>query len=98
MNIRIGKYAITSDPLQLILNEVCQRGEKASKPGEEYLNPIGYYTEPEHLITAIFKREIRKSEAEDLKRLSDDLNSAYDFIEDVSRAMKSEMNNREECL
>lgn len=88
MNIRIGKYEITSDNLQFILNEVCERGEKASKPGETYLSPIGYYTEPEHLITAIFRKEILKSEAESLKQLSCDLQLAYDFIKDVAMKLK----------
>ena len=92
LNIRLGKYHITSDSLQYILNEVCQRGERASEPGTEYLSPIGYYTDLKHLITKIFNSEVGTTYAGSLRELTRSIQKANQYIskcaETISSALK----------
>lgn len=85
MNIRIDKYAITSDPLQYILNDVCVRGEKSKCPGEEYLSPIGYYPTLHGLLTALFDKKLRTSDAVTVKDLLRDISDAMNFVQETAR-------------
>jgi hypothetical protein len=83
MRIKIDKYVITSDPLQYILNESCERGVKSKTPGEGYLSPIGYYTSLYALLTALHAKDIRASKATTIKGLKADIKKATDLVEKV---------------
>jgi len=92
LNIRLGKYHITSDSMQYILNEVCQRGEKASEPGSEYLSPIGYYTDLQHLITKIFNSEVGTTYAGSLRELTRSIQKANQYISRCADTIRATVN------
>ena len=75
MNIRIGKYAITSDSICLTLHEVATRGENAKNPGEEYLSAIGYYGDLEQCMQGLLRHVGRTSEATTIRELLDEIRS-----------------------
>ncbi len=95
MNIRVGKYAITSDPLNYILNEVRVRTKdgKGGRKGDEYLVPIGYYsfTRIDQLLKSMAKREIRGSQAENIDVLLEDIKGVLDLINEAILKFKKEM-------
>ncbi len=79
MNIHVGKYVITSDSLNIILNErkVVKDGKRK---GEEYLVPIGYYGTIEGCMEALLRYKVRKSQATSIKGLIEDVNEISKFI------------------
>ena len=95
MNIRVGKYAITSDPLNYILNEVRVRSKdgKGGSMGDEYLVPIGYYsfTRIDQLLKSVAEKEVRKSQAEDIDTLLEDIKGALDLIDEAILKFKEEI-------
>lgn len=95
MNIDLGKYVITSDNLQYILNERQERGDRSKKQGEEYLKPIGYYTELAHLIPALIELRLRKSEAESLKELARDMADLKEWAAISVKGLKWDMKREE---
>lgn len=70
MNIDIGDYVITSDALNIILNEKGVAGEKSKNPGEPTLRAIGYYTNLDHLIIGLVNRKVKASTVESIKELA----------------------------
>lgn len=88
MNIRLGKYVITSDSLQFILNEANERGEKSKKQGEEYLRPISYHPTLDTLITGVFEREVRLNNAESIDDLKNHITTCTLLVEKLVEKFK----------
>ena len=74
MKIEIdGKFVITGDQNQFILNEkkVVKEGKNA---GNETLSVIGYYPKLSWLINALIVRDIRTSDIDSLKAIKERIN------------------------
>lgn len=70
MNIRIGKYNITSDSLNVILSEEkIIKDEESKNLGKVYQENIGYYGKLEHCLEALLNKEINEAEAENIEGL-----------------------------
>lgn len=72
MSIRIeigGKWVITSDKYQFILNEkkVVKTGNKA---GEEWLDTIGYYPKINQLISGLINHHIQTATINSLSEMA----------------------------
>ncbi|WP_368894481.1 DUF5405 family protein [Kluyvera ascorbata] len=67
-----GKWVITSDQYQFILNEkkVAKSGKKA---GEEWLDTIGYYPKIEQLVSGLIHNHIQTSEIKSIIEMSDEI-------------------------
>jgi hypothetical protein len=69
MNIDIGDYVITSDALNIILNDKMVN----KKTGEPYLKAVGYYTNLDHLIISLVNRKVKAATVESIKELADEI-------------------------
>ena len=83
VKIAIGRYLITSDRLQYIVNE--QRVNQ--KTGEDYLTPISYHPRLEDLIEWLLRHEQRDTDAEDLKTLIVEQKRLMDWLRSVFRTL-----------
>lgn len=88
MNIRVGKYVITSDNLQFILNEASERGEKSKNQGEEYLRPISYHPTLDTLLTSTYLREMRQNEATNIYELIAHVTHCTALVEKMAEKFK----------
>jgi hypothetical protein len=85
MRIPIGNFIVTSDPNYFILNDEKTYGDESKHKGEKYLVPIGYYTDFSHVLKAILKHTLLRSDARTLSDTMDTLQTMYDEIEDALR-------------
>ena len=70
MMIKIGEnWAITSDKRNIILNEIGVKGEDSKNPGEEYLQPVGFFGDLKHCLCDLLERKIKKADAENISSL-----------------------------
>lgn len=67
-------YVITTDQYNYTLNKILTN----KKNGEEYLSPVGYYSNLNNLIDSLINKEIRES---DVKSIS----GVLEVIEDVRK-------------
>jgi len=71
MEIRIGKFIITSDDRQYVLSE-----EKVSKSGktagQTYTNDIGYYCKLVDVLNALLELKLRRSDTTTLESFKND--------------------------
>jgi hypothetical protein len=79
MEIEIGKYVITSDPLCIVLNEK-KKVKSGENKGKEYISPVGYYHTVENCMDALIELKIRESQATSLKELVDEVRKISKFI------------------
>lgn len=88
MEIKIGKYTITSDPLCIILNET-KTIKNGKRKGEKYLSPIGYYIGVEGCLDALLELKIRESQATSIKELLDEVKETGKFIREEFQKARS---------
>lgn len=73
MNLHIGKYRITSDPMNVILSVSYEKQDKEGNPtGQIEYKPIGYFRDLEAACIRILNTEILTGHAntfEELKAL-----------------------------
>jgi len=71
MDITIGHYRVTSDPLNFKVEERYEKkdGQGEVKAGEYSYRFVGYYSNFEHLINKILERDIKISDAENLSEI-----------------------------
>jgi len=67
---------------------VRQRGEDANKPGETYLEFGGSYPTLHRLLTGLFEKKLRASDAETVSQLRDDVIQAVALVERAVESMK----------
>ena len=79
MEIPVGKYVITSDSLNVTLNEK-RKVKEGKKKGEEYLQPIAYYSSVESCLEGIIDHEIIASKSESLEELLREIKKISKFI------------------
>ncbi len=80
LKIDIGKYVITSDPHNIIVNieKVKQEGDNA---GQKYLSPISYHRTLPDAIESMTQKNIRDSDATTLKQLYKELKELRALLE-----------------
>ncbi len=89
MKIEIdGKYVITGDHNQFILNEkkVVKEGKNA---GQETLAVVGYYPKLSWLINSLIVRDIRVSDIDSLKGIQERINEIGQQCETAFEGMTS---------
>ncbi|MCP6683210.1 hypothetical protein [Bacillus nakamurai] len=70
MNLDIGKYRITSDPMNVILNIKFQKRDKEGNPsGEVGYKPVGYFKDLESACNRILNMEILTGQANNFEEL-----------------------------
>lgn len=79
MEIEIGKYVITSDPLCIILNEK-KKVKSGENEGKEYISPVGYYHTVEDCMEGLLQHKIRESQATSIRELVDEIKGISKFI------------------
>ena len=79
MEIKVGKYVITSDSLCIILNEK-KKIQKGENEGKEYLSAVGYYNTVESCMEGLLQHKIKKSDATSIKELLDEIKEISKFI------------------
>jgi hypothetical protein len=85
MKIEIGNYVITSDPMNVILNEKYEKKDKEGEPtGEHGLRSVGFHRNLENACEALMNREIKISDAENLAEL-------VEFIHRTKRVIVNEI-------
>jgi len=80
MKIPIGNYLITSDEMNIVLNERKIRGKKSENAGEEYYSPIGYFSTMESCLESLFERKIRAVDAATISELLFEIKNISKFI------------------
>lgn len=81
MEIHInGKYVITSNTKQFILNKkmIVQSGDRAGTP---YLQQIGFYPKLGSLISALIQMDVRTTEVTTLQEMDDRIQTLAELIE-----------------
>lgn len=81
MEIHInGKYVITSNAKQFILNKkmIVQSGKRA---GEPYLQQVGFHPKLSSLITALIQMDVRTTEVTTLQEMDDRIQTLAELIE-----------------
>ena len=73
VEIKLGKYVITSDKYQFILNEIktIKEGENA---GKETMVTVSYHTKMEMLIKKLFMLEVKSDDIKSLQDMNDKIN------------------------
>jgi len=79
MEIPIGEYVVVSDALSYTLNEKKKVKEGKNK-GKEYLDTIGYYNTIEACLEDLIQMKIKKSDAQTLHGLIEDIGEINKFI------------------
>lgn len=69
-------YVITTDQYNYTLNKILVN----KKNGEEYLSPVGYYSNLNNLIDSLINKEVRES---DVRSISDVLEVIEDVRKDI---------------
>lgn len=83
IRIPIGNdFVITSDSFQYILNKkkVAQKGAKA---GEEWLDPIRYYSSINQLVTELINLHVRNSTVTSIAGLAAEIGSIGKLCQDA---------------
>jgi len=80
MNIKVADFVITSDSNCFILNIEKEFGEKSKNAGEKYLDSLGYYVEFSHVLRAILKHSLLRSEARTLSDVLDTIETTNELI------------------
>ena len=90
MDIRIGKYRLTTDAICITLHEMKVTaklnpltGEPTKNPGKEYSNVLGYYTRMCHTLERLFEHSLMASEAKTLQEVLDVANETKAMIRDA---------------
>ena len=78
MYIDLGKYVITADSMNIILN-VKGVHEKGKKAGQEYLKQIGYYGTWQAFASSVLNTDLLAN-AEDIKSFADVNNTIDKFM------------------
>ncbi|MTC51057.1 hypothetical protein GKR59_15645 [Providencia alcalifaciens] len=73
MEIKLGKYVITSDKYQFILNEIktIKEGENA---GKETMVTISYHPRMEMLIKKLLTLEVKSDDIKSLQDMNEKIN------------------------
>lgn len=87
MHIEIGKYVITSDDNNIVLNEKKTKGEKSKQEGKEYLSPVGYYGSVTECIGGLLRISLRGSQAASLQEFMDDYRELKTLINDKLKGL-----------
>ena len=86
MKIPINKdYILTSDARQIVLNRFKTR-ETGDNIGEEFLDPIGYYSGVEGALKGLLELEIKASNATTISELRADI---IKIKEDIDRCLQT---------
>ena len=72
MRIDLGKYVVTADEFNIILNtkHVTKEGKRV---GTEYLKPVGYYTNFHTLFQKLLTLEVAKSDSESVQAVANQI-------------------------
>lgn len=71
MKIDLGKYVVTADKYQFILNEK----RIAEESGNEYLSVVGYYPQLSQMVKKMFVLDIRESDIKSLQEMAEKIDS-----------------------
>ncbi|MEC1440535.1 hypothetical protein P9D57_17745 [Bacillus sonorensis] len=83
MNLRIGKYKITSDPMNVILSVSYEKKDKhGNLTGDTDFRPIGYFKDLESACNRILNTEILGGHADTVEELKE-------LIEQTKKAIVS---------
>jgi hypothetical protein len=90
MNIRLGKFNITSDEQNFILQQsrIVKESKDKSIIGSERLIDIGYYTTLDGLLMGVMKHELRRSEAKTIQELLDAITSVKASIDEIRDSLQ----------
>lgn len=86
MNIKIGDYVLTSDTLNVILNVNYEKQKEGQVSGEIGTKPVSYHPTMEAACLALFNREIRVSDTENLGEL---VKLIYDTKRSIVEAVRA---------
>lgn len=81
MEIYVGeKYKLTSDPMNVIINEKYEKKNKENKVvGYDY-KVVGYYSNVTKALVALLHKGLRESEAKSIKELHEAVDEAVMMI------------------
>ncbi|AGT13568.1 hypothetical protein TROLL_43 [Bacillus phage Troll] len=81
MNITVGEqYKLTSDPMNVIINEKYEKKNKQQEVvGHDY-KAIGYYPNVTKALVALLHKDLRESEATSVEELLEAIENAVERI------------------
>ncbi|UNA01448.1 hypothetical protein MG295_00031 [Bacillus phage vB_BcgM] len=80
MEIYIGeKYKLTSDPMNVIINEKYEKKKEGKVVGHDY-KVVGYYSNVTKALVALLHKDLRESEAKSVEDLIDAIEAAVEKI------------------
>ncbi|MBM7580026.1 hypothetical protein [Jeotgalibacillus terrae] len=90
MNIKIGDYQVTSDPLNFkLVKQVPKTDDEGNVIEDEHINRfVGYYPNFERVCLALMDHELRVSDAENLAEIMEVLINVKREITSVVSEMK----------
>lgn len=83
MNIKIGKYRLSSDSMNFIISEIKVFGEDSKKTGEEYDSEYTYYASLEQAFNGLFDKRLRESDANTLEELVNDVKAVRNELKEI---------------
>ena len=83
MDIRIGKYRLTSDRYNYIVSEVKVLGKDSKTPGVETFTDFTYFPTILSALNDVLRRDTRKSSATTLEQLLKELQGNIRWLEGV---------------
>lgn len=90
MNIKIGNsYLVTSDSMNVVLNQIYEKKKEGEPSGEFDYKPIGYYSSLSQACNALLERKIRISDAENLSELVKEIHDTKVLITSSIEAAKA---------
>ncbi|MBO1513243.1 hypothetical protein [Metabacillus bambusae] len=90
MNIKIGdSYLITSDSMNVTLNQRYEKKKDGAGTGEFDYKPIGYFSSLVHACNSLLDREIRISDAENLSELVKTIHDTKVLIKECIEAKEA---------
>lgn len=96
MNLKIGKFTVTSDKNNIIVDKVGVRrtdgskGQVHWKAGDSFTQRCGYHGTIESAVKRILLEKIKESDAQDIKTLLAELER---FTAEITKAVKPEPPN-----
>ncbi|AGY48440.1 replication initiation protein [Bacillus phage Spock] len=81
MEIYVGeKYKLTSDPMNVIINEKYEKKNKKNEVvGHDY-KVVGYYANVSKALVALLHKDLRESEAKSVEDLLEAIDNAVENI------------------
>jgi hypothetical protein len=89
MELRIGKYKITTDKYNFMLEEeIIPKRKRSESGGQPYWNTISYHPTLEFACVRMLQHKVKNEDVDDVQSIIDCITSSTESIVDAIKTLK----------